>query len=548
MSIFSEAVLRLLKRVRISPAYWQRSALVYWLPFVLFYSIFVNIPFWAADRRMGVSLHGWFGLDYLLIGLVALYAWRMLTAALLLLVMTIDLITSICHSYLLSPQECFQNIFEIGQFSGRHLIALGAVLLLAVVTVFISVVFPIAVIQRHFRVPVVTCFIAFVTLVGFCDYTNYLRDTGRLKFFPFLKPRRLDTLSFEANSWSRLSRIPTLQLANIEFIEKNSNVNAHVAFSTRIPSAVNEAISSASITAQKKPQDMPNLVVILVESWGLGQDSALRSALVQPYFQPAILARYRLLQGTAPFYGPTIAGEARELCSSTMGNGITQASVRDLEDCLPRKLRALGYQDIALHGMDGRLYNRWSWYQTIGFQQILFRENFEQQGLPDCIGVFTGICDAALAGWIGQQLEEKSTAPQFVYWVTLNSHLPVSVPSPLKSPASCSITPSLTELPTLCSWYQLVVNVHQSIADLAMANLNRPTVFAIVGDHAPPFSNPDVRGLFSQEVVPYVLLIPHDNRRLIDPSNNLLAGSKRSRTTVPSATFRRAGLRPRAQL
>jgi phosphoglycerol transferase MdoB-like AlkP superfamily enzyme len=106
------------------------------------------------------------------------------------------------------------------------------------------------------------------------------------------------------------------------------------------------------------------------------------------------------------------------------------------------------------------------------------------------------------------RLEERKSSPEFLYWMTLNSHLPVPVPSPLKAGASCSFTQSLSRDPALCSWYQLIANVHQSVAGMAMANLGRPTVFAIVGDHAPPFSGWTERNQFSQAVVPYVLLIP----------------------------------------
>jgi len=66
----------------------------------------------------------------------------------------------------------------------------------------------------------------------------------------------------------------------------------------------------------------------------------------------------------------------------------------------------------------------------------------------------------------------------------------------------------------LCSWYQLVVNVHRSVAQLATGNLPRPTVFVIVGDHAPPFGDLARRERFSQTDVPYVILLPRSDRNL----------------------------------
>jgi hypothetical protein len=93
----------------------------------------------------------------------------------------------------------------------------------------------------------------------------------------------------------------------------------------------------------------------------------------------------------------------------------------------------------------------------------------------------------------------------------------VSISVALPGAASCSVTPLLSTQPALCSWYQLVANVHESVSRLALEQLGRPTVFVIVGDHAPPFANPELRGQFSNTEVPYVLLVPRqENRAAVD--------------------------------
>lgn len=125
-----------------------------------------------------------------------------------------------------------------------------------------------------------------------------------------------------------------------------------------------------------------------------------------------------------------------------------------LQRCLPDRLASLGYRSIALHGLSGNLFSRQTWYKSIGFQEQWFRDQFRQEGLPDCLGAFTGTCDAAVSGWIGHRLETKDASPIFAYWVTLNSHLPLPVPSGLPAAASCSYTPLLATQPVLCSWYQ----------------------------------------------------------------------------------------------
>ena len=257
---------------------------------------------------------------------------------------------------------------------------------------------------------------------------------------------------------------------------------------------------------------MPNLVVIVVESYGLDQESAVQQALVEPFMQPALLARYQVLQGTVPFYGTTVAGEARELCGNSIGFHLLEASAQELQNCLPDRLASLGYHNIAVHGMDGHLFDRQSWYHTIGFHEVWFHDQLDQQKLPDCKGAFTGTCDAPIAQWIAQRLEGKHNDPDFIYWMTLNSHLPVLVPSPLKTRASCAFSSTLSQQPALCSWYQLESNVLQSAAGLAMAGLGRPTVFAIVGDHLPPFSDPVLRSQFTPGIVPYLVLAPRPGK------------------------------------
>jgi phosphoglycerol transferase MdoB-like AlkP superfamily enzyme len=248
--------------------------------------------------------------------------------------------------------------------------------------------------------------------------------------------------------------------------------------------------------------------MVLVESWGRADDSAMREALTRPYENVALQARYQVEEGMVPFYGGTIAGEARELCGNSMGYKLLSASERDVAGCLPGRLTGLGYEDIAVHGMNGHLFRRSSWYKTIGFKDQFFNDYFKQQGLPDCQGAFTGTCDADVAKWIGNRLEQNDSKPQFVHWMTLNSHLPVPMPPDLRTGAPCTADLGLSPGTALCSWYQLIANVHRSVAELAMGRLNRPTVFIVVGDHAPPFNDPALRDRFSKTDVPYLLLMP----------------------------------------
>jgi phosphoglycerol transferase MdoB-like AlkP superfamily enzyme len=92
--------------------------------------------------------------------------------------------------------------------------------------------------------------------------------------------------------------------------------------------------------------------------------------------------------------------------------------------------------------------------------------------------------------------------------VTLNSHLPEPAHPDLPDDHVCSTQPALGDSPPLCSWFRLVRTVHESVAQLALKSAARPTVFILVGDHAPPFGEPRLHAAFSGIEVPYVVLTP----------------------------------------
>jgi hypothetical protein len=478
---------------------WHRTGWAVCISYVVFYTLLANIPFWAASRWLAISPNGWFCLEYIAVGLLALFIPRALGSAVLLLAIVLDLLAGVCETYLIPLSQCFQNLNAIGRFSGPRLLAGGAVALLAVIIAIASSLLATTT-PKKYRVRAAVCLLAFGTVLLSMDCVTVVR---RIQSLPAPLRPGLSLRSVVQSVYitePRVSRSPTLLFMHRKLFAVSTGLS--------IRSASALALDFAGSSVAKNGRDTPNLVVILVESWGLGGDASIRNSLVQPYALPNLLARYTVLQGTVPFYGSTVAGEARELCGNTLGFQLMEAPAAELQNCLPKRLTGLDYHAVALHGMDGKFFRRSTWYKTIGFQEEWFHDQFAAEGLPNCTGPFWGTCDADIAEWMGRRLEKRKTDPEFLYWVTLNSHLPVPVPAVLPAPASCSLTQSLALQLSLCSWYQLVANVHRSAADLAMGSLGRPTVFVIVGDHAPPFSDPVLRNRFSSTEVPFVILIP----------------------------------------
>jgi sulfatase-like protein len=483
---------------------WRHAELARCALYVIFYTLLANIPFWVASPLLGISRNGWFCLEYVAVGLIALFAPPILAAVLLLSAIVVDVIAGVSETYLLPVSQLFANVGAVRQFSASRLFALATVLLLTLMVAAIAASLSRKTILKKHRTGIAVCLIAFAMISLSIDGFLLFRRTGDLPIH-FRSKRSLQN-AIDASYFPELlvSRIPAFRLVHRKIYP------APTGFPIRSATAI--ALESAANIEAKSKGELPNLVVILVESWGLAAETSISNALIQPYAQPGLLQRYDVQQGTVLFYGSTVAGEGRELCRNTMGFQLMVAPPAELHRCLPDRLTALGYHDVAIHGMNGEMFDRVRWYKTMGFQETWFNSQFKQENLPDCPGPFWGTCDAAIAEWIGRRLEKRSPNPEFLYWVTLNSHLPVIVPSPLKGGASCSITQSLSEQPSLCSWYQLIANVHHSVADMAMSNLGRATVFVIVGDHAPPYSDPSLRDRFSQSVVPYVVLVPRNRK------------------------------------
>jgi phosphoglycerol transferase MdoB-like AlkP superfamily enzyme len=329
----------------------------------------------------------------------------------------------------------------------------------------------------------------------------------------------IDVLSGQNPIWrqdvsllsGRVTRSPVLTLAVRAMAARRTEWRARNAENAPMDSA------SAQLTPWLGPlggsATRPNVVLIVVESWGLLLDPHLAQALTAPYAEPGIARSYRVTYGTAPFSGLTVPGEARELCRSTMGFGILHPSPEITEQCLPGEFHALGYRNIALHGYTGEMFYRAAWYRALGFDRTWFGPELQHTGLPRCEGAFPGICDGAMARFIGDslggsQLDARDARPQFIYWVTLNSHLPVPARPELPADDACGADPALRNSAALCSWFRLVRAVHASVSQVAAQTTAHPTIFILVGDHAPPFASPRLRSQFSASQVPYVMLTP----------------------------------------
>ena len=246
-----------------------------------------------------------------------------------------------------------------------------------------------------------------------------------------------------------------------------------------------------------------HLVLIVVEALGVPTDRTAKALFDADWDRARWRSRYEVRHGNVPFYGSTTNGELRELCGQwAQYTGFDFAAA----DCLPARYRRAGYETTAYHGFAEAFFERDHWYRGAGFDHLTMGEKLLDAGLPVCPGVFPGACDRSIAPLIAQQLKQAKK-PQFIYWLTLNTHLPVPQDSALQT-EHCDLGSGgwAEQHPQVCRLFLLHRQIADAIDAVAMDPQLPPTDWVIVGDHLPPFFDRQSRKMFDQAHVPWIAL------------------------------------------
>ena len=466
----------------------QRMRVSFCLPALLFL-ILPNLPLLLSTRSLGTLPHGYVNLEYLFIGAVGVMLPRGVVFALLVMEFVADFVYAICYTYQFSVGDLLLSLRYLGAMPVGRMMQ-GAALLGMVVLICITLALLRSLPQnRVWTFGALLIFIAILTPIDMLGGQNpfWQKDVAALS--------------------CRVTRSPALTLLVRELRAYCTDVRSRAAVNAPMRSASSRAVSL--LQARPNSARSPNVVLIVVESWGLLQDAQLAQAITVPFDDPRIAQRYLVSSGGVPFTGLTVPGEARELCHSTAGFGIIHPNAEQDKRCLPGFFNARGYESFAVHGYVGQMFYRSSWYSTLGFDHTWFEADLKTAGLASCHGAFPGICDSSIAAWIGESLlTGDKVKPRFIYWVTLNSHVPVPAHPDLPDDGVCATSSELRNSAALCSWFQIERAVQQSVQKVALQTTYRPTVFILVGDHAPPFSDAQLRNDFSSTMVPYLMLTP----------------------------------------
>jgi hypothetical protein len=249
-----------------------------------------------------------------------------------------------------------------------------------------------------------------------------------------------------------------------------------------------------------------NLVLIVVESLGVpSTNEEMKRLLFRAYKDsPAVAARYDMSQGQSLYYNSTTAGEVRELCGR-WGDYYDLVETLDT-NCMPAALGRKGYDTIAMHSFSSTFFERGEWYPNIGFKTRLFDKDLEKVGAERCGGVFPGACDRDIPVQIAERLK-AAKKPTFLYWLTLNSHLPVPPGLNLNVDNCAKISKKLAlDFPQICRQFNIWHDIDTAMVKQITADDFPDSDILIVGDHMPPYFDLYHRTQFDPENVPWLYL------------------------------------------
>lgn len=434
--------------------------------------------------------------DYILLGIVCIFLPGRAVGALFALLALLDAFVFVSGMYHFTPRELILS-FGYAQYNPLRLYSLPLfeIVMMAIVIVVGTTMSAKAAHNRNVFIPVTLGgLLGLLLLADVCNGTSTFAPFTKLPFY---------------------SRTQYVALNPINSGVMAADITSFL--SPRQPSMTH--VESASQIAFRQwrglhVNDVPNanMAVVVVESWGKFEDnSALTKFIASPLLSKEVGSRYSIKFGSVKFQGSTTNAELRELCG-------LKGSYRDLFNlprfkCLPDVFTSHGYRITGMHGFRGDMFDRTSWWPLIGLRRRLFLEDFERSKyLKKCGTAFPALCDADLITLMADRLRNDR---QFVYALTINSHLPLP-PSPMSDGVlNCAKFPA--ELHNeRCALAQQWRRVFNSLARNVLRSDIKPTQFVIVGDHSPPLLA-TAKGRFSSVRVPYIILTPRTDGGGIDP-------------------------------
>ncbi|MDZ7283026.1 hypothetical protein N4G62_13425 [Sphingomonas sanguinis] len=440
-----------------------------------------NVPYWFWLNNLAPT-RAVINIDYLVLGIFSVFFSRKYVVPLYIILCVVDAFVFVSKLYHFSPREFVYSTSYI-RYSPVGLansLSVGTFITLVLFVISILVIRKIALCKDIFISGFLAILLTVTIFLDFISGSNTVPLFTRLPFYSRVQRIGINPANSGVFGLDIYSFLP----------------NRSKPVMTNVPSASRIAIGKLA----KYDGSGRNVAIVLVESWGkIENNEDFTDIIARPLFSQPILKKYRVDRGSIPFHGSTTNAELRELCG-LYGNYRDIFTVHP-KNCLPKLFGDMGYQTTGLHGFYADMFDRISWWPIVGIKHKIFLNDFK--GIRRCGTAFPAVCDDYLVDKMGDTLTKTH---QFVYALTINSHLPLPDELDNGSGLRCFEFSKLSDNAP-CVLAQKIRRVLTAVAQNALRNDIKPTQFIIVGDHSPPFLG-SINEEFSSTHVPYIILTP----------------------------------------
>lgn len=455
-------------RPRSSPSNRQSSIVISFLKAALVFICIPNLGFWLVTMALGLG-RSFLNLDYIISGVAFAFGWRrtaLLSLGLFMLVDSLNLVGQVWP--FIRPQDVIYLATRLPQAAPIYQLA--------------------AVVSASFLLVSIYCF---------ARWGAWANREGALVLFNLAILIYGVQVYVLPDEGERIWRAPSSKLVDSQSLDFMNLRLVGFAATAMMEGEAFQKVGfkgKTSVWQGRAPEELsPKLLLIVAESWGVMQNSALSTAIVAPL--TSLDSRLAWIElGEMPFKGATVAGELRELCGLWPNHFNLKNAEDGLENCMAHALREKGYHTAAVHGAGGLMYDRAFWWPRAGFEEVAFSET--RAWNSRCYS-FPGVCDSEIASeYLGAAF--AGDGKRFIYWLTLNSHSIYDerdLRARLIDCAAFDIEPDSE----VCR----MVNLHaQFFSDLAKV-LKSPAFAGveaiIVGDHQPPMLGAEAKQLHIKE-------------------------------------------------
>lgn len=419
--------------------------------------------------------------DYLLFGAVALWLPRPLVVLVLSALLALDIVFALAPAYHFRPESVAGSIAELFTLDPLFTLSRAGLLLALVVIAVVSISW----------------------ILG--------RARQRWSFSGSCLVLLVSAVVIDAWASPGAARVP-IATVNLAFSSAN---NLRVALATAGQATAAEVAGPAARASGRLLNDLEagklerRVVLVVVESLGRFVDPDVQALQLEPLTDLAGDGRHEVTTGVVAFQGSTVPGELRELCGLRLLSVHPPISAVAEADCLPERLRAARYPSLAVHGFFGSVFSRHQWYPAVGFERRWFASDVGGRiaSQQRCGIAFNGWCDRDVWRAILDELHRDVGQRQFVYWLTLTAHLPVTAASEEETGRLCQapgLRGSAGACALLATHRRLFAEIAASLREVSAAGIR----VLLVGDHMPPFLDTDSRALFDPLQVPFIDLRP----------------------------------------